>query len=292
MQVMFQSTATPGRRVGWILQGVVAASVLLMVAAPVRAESDASPWDGGAHSAVRLIAAGPSSGAMLRAGIEIRLAPGWSTYWRYPGDAGVPPRFDFSGSQNVGQVTVLWPAPKELSEAESRSIGYTDDVIFPLHILPRDLNKPVALVLKVDYAVCGQLCIPASGSATLTLPVGPSTQEAALMHSEARVPEPVAIGPREGLAITAVHPELAASRPRVVVDVAAPRGASVALFAEGPNPEWALPVPRAVPDSPGGLYRFAFDLEGLPQGASTAGAVIKLTAVSGDKAIEVDAHLN
>jgi len=265
-----------------------------MVTAPARAQDDASPWDGNAHSAIRLIAAGssPSTGAMPQAGLEIRLAPGWSTYWRYPGDAGVPPRFDFSGSTNVAQVTVSWPAPKELSEAESRSIGYTDNVIFPLRITPRDTHKPVALVLKVDYAVCGQLCIPATGSAALTLPVSASSHDAALMRSQARVPEAVAIGPREGLAITAVRREPASPHPRVVVDVAAPLGASVGLFAEGPNPEWALPVPREVPDPPPGLHRFAFDVDGLPQGASIAGAVIKLTAVSGDKAIEVDARLD
>jgi DsbC/DsbD-like thiol-disulfide interchange protein len=265
-----------------------------MVTAPARAENDASPWDGNSNSAIRLIAAGlsPSMGAMLRAGLEIRLAPGWSTYWRYPGDAGVPPRFDFSASQNVAQVTVSWPAPKELSEAENRSIGYTDDVIFPLRVAPRDPNKPVALVLKVDYAVCGQLCIPATGSAALSLPVSASAHEAALMRSEARVPKAVAIGPREELAITAVRREPASPRPRVVVDVAAPLGAPVALFAEGPDPEWALPVPQAVPDPPPGLHRFAFDLDGLPQGASIAGAVIKLTAVCGDKAIEVDARLD
>jgi DsbC/DsbD-like thiol-disulfide interchange protein len=263
-----------------------------MVTVPAQAESDASPWDGSAHSAIRLIAADPSSAALLRAGIELRLAPGWSTYWRYPGDAGVPPRFDFSGSQNVAQVTVLWPAPKELSEGDTRSIGYTDDVVLPLRIVPRDLNKPVALVLKVDYAVCGQVCIPATGAAALTLPVKSSTHEAALMHSEARVPSAVAIGPREGLAITAVHRLSASPRAQVTVDVAAPPGASIALFAEGPNPEWALPVPRAVPDPPPGLHRFAFDLEGLPEGTSSEGAVIKLTAVCGDKAIEVDARLD
>ena len=263
-----------------------------MVTVAARAETDASPWDGNPHAAIRLIAAGPANGARLRAGIELRLAPGWSTYWRYPGDAGVPPRFDFSGSQNTAQVTVLWPAPKELSEGETRSIGYTDHVILPLRIAPRDLNKPVALVLKVDYAVCGQLCIPATGSAALTLPVSTNTHEAALTRSEARVPSAVAIGPREGLAITAVRRERTSARPRVVVDVAAPLGASVALFAEGPNPEWALPVPRALPDSPPGLHRFTFDLDGLPQGASPDGATIKLTAICGDKAIEVDARLD
>jgi DsbC/DsbD-like thiol-disulfide interchange protein len=294
MQVMFQSASTPGRGAGWIVQRVVAASLLLMLTAPAWADEDASPWDGNAHAAIRLIAAAPSeaAGATLRGGIEIRLAPRWSTYWRYPGDAGVPPRFDFSGSQNIADVTVLWPAPKGLSEAESRSIGYVDDVIFPLRIAAREPGKPVVLVLKADYAVCGQLCIPATGTATLTLPVRTSTHEAALVRSEARVPKPVAIGGGEGLAITAVSRQLASGHPQVVVDVAAPPGANVELFAEGPNPEWALPVPRAVPDPPRGLHRFAFDLEGLPQGASPEGATIKLTAVCGDKAIEVAARLD
>jgi len=294
MQVMFQSTSTPGRGVGRTVQRVVAASLLLMVTAPAWADEDASPWDGNAPSAVRLIGASRSeaAGATLRGGIEIKLAPGWSTYWRYPGDAGVPPRFDFSGSQNAADVTVLWPAPKGLSEAESRSIGYVDDVIFPLRIAPREPGKPVVLVLNADYAVCGQLCIPATGKATLTLPVSTRTQEAALLRSEARVPKRVAIGRGEGLAITAVGRRGASGHPQVVVDVAAPLGANVALFAEGPNPEWALPVPREVPNPGSGLHHFAFDLEGLPPGASIEGATLKLTAVCGDKAIEVEARLD
>jgi DsbC/DsbD-like thiol-disulfide interchange protein len=294
MQVMFQPAFGTGRGPGDIVQRVVGASLLLMITAPAQAADDASPWDGSARSAIRLIAAPASGspGAMLRAGIEIRLAPGWITYWRYPGDAGVPPRFDFSGSQNVARVTVLWPAPKGLSEGGSRSIGYSDDVILPLRVVPREPGRPVALALKADYAVCGQLCVPATGTAVLTLPVSTGAHEAALRLSEARVPKAVAVGPGDGLAITAVSRESASGHPRVLVDVAAPVGASVELFAEGPNPEWALPVPQAVPDPPPGLRRFVFDLEGIPQGASIAGALIKLTAVCGDKAIEVEAGLD
>lgn len=294
MQTVFQGMCRawrPGRRMLRVVQTVGGASLLLMLAAPLRAADDASPWDGNAHAAMRLIAATASSGATLRAGIEIRLAPGWSTYWRYPGDAGVPPRFDFSRSQNVARVAVLWPAPKVLSEGESRSIGYTDDVIFPLQVVRADPGRPVVLSLAADYAVCGQLCIPATASGALTLPVGTSAYEAALASSEARVPRAVAIGRGGALAITAVTRE-SSPEPRVLVDVAAPAGASVALFAEGPTAEWALPVPRPVPGAPGGVRRFAFDLDGLPPGAGIAGAVIKLTAVSGDKAIEVDAHLD
>src|SRR5947199_3721959 len=79
---------------------IFAANLVLLVAAPAHA-ADSSAWDGTPRSAVRLIAGGRLEGtATLRAGIEVRLAPGWKTYWRYPGDSGVPPRFDFSKSQN------------------------------------------------------------------------------------------------------------------------------------------------------------------------------------------------
>src|SRR3954464_3918821 len=71
---------------------------------------DSSPWQRDGHSAVRLLA-GSRSGAVLLGGIAFQLQPGWKTYWRTPGDSGVPPRFDFSGSDNVEAVTVLWPAP-------------------------------------------------------------------------------------------------------------------------------------------------------------------------------------
>ena len=97
--------------------------------AAARAADDASPWDGDARSAVRLIAGSSGGGeasAPMRAGIEIRLKPGWHTYWRYPGDAGVPPRFDFAGSQNVKAVEVLWPAPRRMPEEGLSAIGYTE----------------------------------------------------------------------------------------------------------------------------------------------------------------------
>src|SRR5271163_1985315 len=76
---------------------------------------DASDWDTQSHTAARLIAGSPiktAGAALLRAGVEIRLDPGWKTYWRDPGDSGVPPKLDFSGSDNVKSVTVLWPAPE------------------------------------------------------------------------------------------------------------------------------------------------------------------------------------
>src|SRR5712671_6655034 len=118
--------------------------------------ADASPWDADVQAGMRLIA-----GTSMLAGVEIRLNPGWKTYWRYPGDSGVPPRFDFAGSQNVKAVEVLWPAPRRLPEAGLDTIGYDRDVILPLRVTPQDPAKPVTLQVKLDYAICEKLCVPA-----------------------------------------------------------------------------------------------------------------------------------
>jgi DsbC/DsbD-like thiol-disulfide interchange protein len=274
--------------------------------AGARAADDVSPWDGDARSAARLIAgARPSGqGAPFRAGIEIRLKPAWHTYWRYPGDAGVPPRFDFAGSQNVKAVEVLWPAPQRLPEAGLATIGYDRDVILPLRVTPQDQGKPVTLQIKLDYAICEKLCVPAQAKAELALPGGQpaaggqSAQDVRLAAAEARVPRKVALGAGQtlgavpALAVRSVRREAGVDRPRVLVDVAAPPGASVDLFAEGPTDQWALPLPVAVDGAASGLQRFMLELDGAPPGAKYEGARISLTAVTDGQAIEVPIDLD
>jgi DsbC/DsbD-like thiol-disulfide interchange protein len=255
---------------------------------------DVSPWDGDARSAARLIAGARPSGpdAPLRAGIEIRLSRGWHTYWRYPGDAGVPPRFDFDGSQNLKAVEVLWPAPRRLPEAGLDTIGYDRDVVLPLRVRPQDPAMPVRLQIKLDYAVCEKLCVPAQSMAALALAGGQGTQEARLAAAEARVPRKAALGATGALALRSVRREQGGDRPRILVDVAAPRGVSVDLFAEGPTDQWALPVPVAVDGAASGLQRFMFELDGAPPDAKYEGALISLTAVTDGDAIEVPIHLD
>ena len=82
------------------------------------------------------------------------------------------------------------------------------------------------------------------------------------------------------------------SKPRVVVDVAAPPGTKVDLFAEGPTPDWALPVPSPVSGAPDGLSRFTFDLDGGPPGTDYRGSQLTLTATGGTEAIEVTIRLD
>jgi DsbC/DsbD-like thiol-disulfide interchange protein len=269
-------------------------ATVLIAASPATAADDASRWDGDARSAIRLVAGSLPAGQTtpMRAGLEIRLKPGWHTYWRYPGDAGVPPRFDFAGSQNVKAVEVLWPAPQRIPEEGMVAIGYTGDVMLPIAIVPQDVSKPVLLHLKLDYAVCEKLCVPAEGKAELLLTGGPSSQDAALAAAAAGIPRKVALGQGTALAIKSVRREEGGGRPRIIVDVAAPPGTTPVLFAEGPAPDWALPVPARIDGAPAGLQRFTFDLDGAPPGAKYEGAAITLTAIAADAAIEVATHLD
>lgn len=98
------------------------------------------------------------------AGLRIRLAEGWKTYWRSPGEAGIPPRFDWSGSTNVAALGVVWPHPKAFTLNGLTSIGYTGDVILPIEVTPRDAAAPVRLRLGLEIGVCEDVCIPAVGT--------------------------------------------------------------------------------------------------------------------------------
>jgi len=272
---------------------------------PMAQAQDASDWDAQAHTAARLIAGSMSKTAgtaYVRAGVEIKLDPGWKTYWRVPGDSGMPPTLDFSGSDNVQAVTVLWPAPERFPDgAGGNSIGYLDHVILPLRIAPADTAKRSSLQLKLGYDVCGTMCVPVE--ANLKLPLsGDGAAETTLEKAEIRVPRRVALGQSKGgqgndskgLAIIAVHREPGATHERVVVDVAAPAGAPVNLFVEGPTPDWSLPLPEPVPQprGNGSTRQFTFDLDGLPPDTHAAGAALTFTAVSSDDAIEVVTHLD
>ncbi len=236
------------------LRQVTAVWLLLAAASLLGSEAcaaeDASPWDGDARSAVRLIAGTrmPGSGASLRAGIEIKLKPGWHTYWRYPGDAGVPPHFDFSGSQNLNTIEVLWPAPRRLEEAGLSTIGYDHDLILPLRLTPRDLHQPIALRLKLAYAICEKLCVPAESSVALGLAGGESTQEPRLAAAEAQVPHKATLGLVSApLSISKISREGDTDHPRMLIDVAVSTGKQVDLFAEGPcRCRFRSPAHRAV----------------------------------------------
>jgi DsbC/DsbD-like thiol-disulfide interchange protein len=269
---------------------ILAILLLPRLVAPAQA-ADASNWDRDAHSAVRLIGASMTNDgkAAYRAGLEISLDKGWKTYWRYPGDSGVPPRFSFDRSENLKAVEVKYPAPHRFSDGGGQSIGYKDHVIFPLAIEPQDAKRPVTLRLDMEYAVCEKLCVPAQAKLELVLSKARTEHDSVVTTAEQQVPQPRALGAKPGLSIVAVKRE---APDRVAVDMVVPNGATVDLFAEGPSPAWALPLPEPVADAPAGLTRFAITLDGLPPNETADGATLTLTAVAGGTAVEVHHRLD
>src|SRR6202040_864601 len=198
--------------------GFVATVFASSLAIQARAE-DASPWQQDGHSAVRLLA-GSRSGAVLLGGMAFQLEPGWKTYWRTPGDSGVPPRFDFSKSDNIEAVTVLWPAPTKFDDgAGGHSLGYHDQIVLPLRIVAKNPDKPVTLRADIHYAVCEKLCIPVEASAELAIASVASTEDSALFAALDTVPKPASVGDPNPLPIPHVKSD---GKSTVLVDVVSP----------------------------------------------------------------------
>jgi DsbC/DsbD-like thiol-disulfide interchange protein len=146
-----------------MLKAILAALFLFSLALGAPASRSSEPT----HSA-RLFQAETSDGAW-NAGLEIILSEGWKTYWRVPGDSGVPPQFDWSGSVNLRAVTVGWPAPRRYRDAAGETIGYLGHIVFPLRIDRLDPSTPIEVKLSLFYAVCKDVCIPAEKKLSLEL---------------------------------------------------------------------------------------------------------------------------
>jgi DsbC/DsbD-like thiol-disulfide interchange protein len=135
---------------------------------------------------LRLLDGGAVSGGAWLAGVEITLSGKAKTYWRMPGDSGLPPLFDWTGSENVKYVSVEWPRPERIPDASGTILGYHGQVIFPLLIEPSDPSKPIRLALKLDFGICEEVCVPLTSQASRALAGG--GDKAAIEEFRTRVP--------------------------------------------------------------------------------------------------------
>ncbi|MEX1034472.1 MAG: protein-disulfide reductase DsbD domain-containing protein [Sneathiella sp.] len=122
----------------------------------------ATEWIRTDQSSLRLISEfdGVAGRESLRIGLQIKLGPGWKTYWRTPGDAGIPPRFDWSGSKNFKEASVSWPLPEMFEAYGLTSWGYHDEVVFPIEVSLQEAGKPLELRLRLQLGICEKVCIP------------------------------------------------------------------------------------------------------------------------------------
>jgi DsbC/DsbD-like thiol-disulfide interchange protein len=242
------------------------------------------------HSSVRLEAVDvPPDSGDRKVALEITLAPGYKTYWRTPGDSGVPPSFDWSKSDNLASVTVRWPAPNRFSDGDGYANGYAGRVRFPLNVVARDKDKPLVLALKLDYAVCKDICIPATAEMTLRLPAAGEGVSIPLARvDDAELPRRVGLGePLDGLVITGAEGPIDS----LVVKAQLPNGSPDAdLFVEGPD-GWLFGKPDVTIGNDGTAL-FRVPLTDRPSGPSAPKVPLLLTLVDSGRAIEVVADLD
>lgn len=249
---------------------------LLAVPAP-DAFAASSAWTTVHGGAVRLISAGKPEDGSYSAGLEFSLEPGWHTYWRYPGEAGIPPALDPEGSVNLGSLQVSFPAPVRHDDGFSTTYVYNDQIVLPLDIKPGQPDEPVELTLHVAFGICNDICVP--GEADLSLHLSPDdakdeSSERLIERDRKAVPKFTTLHEAH---IVSVQPLPGAKSPavsiRAKVESSDPSG--VDLFAEGPEGSYiGAPVFEGLED---GTAVWRLDLRGLKEkdGVSELRLVLK-----------------
>jgi suppressor for copper-sensitivity B len=268
-------------RKGRISLGAALLLALSLWAGGAWAEEGASGWFDTEQGKVRLVAGPAAAGeGRLSLGLDFHLAPHWKIYWRSPGDAGFPPRLDWSGSSNLGDPTLAWPAPERFSVSGLETIGYTDAVLLPI-VARRDPAQPAHVNLALSYLTCREICIPYDTTLRLDLPAGAAGNPAFVPLIEryaARVP---GAGVDWSLAAAAVVPgskPVLALRVRTATPLAAPDA-----FVEGPD-GIAFGAPRLAAGDEAGEALLRLPVAG--EADRLVGESLTVTLVDGARALE------
>ena len=210
---------------------------------------------------------------------------GWKTYWKVPGDAGIPPLFDFSASENVKNVEIKWPVPTRFG-TDAQMLGYKDAIIFPLLVSPEDPARPMMLKASIQLGLCSELCVPMAGD--FNLPIAAEGEQDSL--SEMLIDRDLALAPlteRKGFELLSVKKEVRDGQPdRLLFAARIPDGyGRKDLFAEPPV-DWLTPLTQALPAEKDGILNFELVLDGLPKHNQTKDARLAITLTNGEEAIE------
>jgi len=263
----------------------VLAALTFLVASSLSAAAAVGEWQGQGSAQVRLIAAGLDNAGDIAAGIEIALDPGWKTYWRTPGDAGVAPLIDFSASTNIaGPVKVEFPVPHRVDDGYAVSNVYDDYIVLPVSATVIDPQATTMLTLTLDIGVCSEICIPEHYDLTLELAPGESDPAVAAVLTGARGALPG--GPVPGVleADGIVRVGGSDKRPVFEVSVVAPDAAKAELFIEGPA-DWFPALPKLVA-SDETHATFSVEFSRLGSKTPIGGNRFTVTIVANGKAIE------
>lgn len=248
-----------------------------------------SSWSQSMGGKFRLLAqGGDTSEGYYLAGVQIALKPNWKTYWRMPGDSGIPPRFDFSASDNVRSVRVLFPWPVRDYDGYSTSIVYKKNVVFPLQVTPIDASKPVILTVDAEYGLCEKICVPQTTQTTLFVSNTSKTDpEAASLIGSAlkKIPRDLTDAlRRKGLGVRSLQMNGETRALSIEVGYSENRPGND-LFIEGPK-DWYLGVPDKLDGSVDQRQKFKLSLDSVPKTAKIRGTELTFTIIDGQSAYQ------
>ena len=248
-----------------------------------------STWFEHDHGAVRLIYGGATTinGETRDLGLQFRMKPGWKVYWRSPGDAGFPPQIDWSASENFANAIMSWPAPERFSVLGLETLGYKQEVVFPIKLSALEPSKALALEAQVRFLTCDDICVPYEITLALNLPAGTDLTTRhwdKIKQWQAKVP----LLSREGpLSINQAEIGGSGKNRSIIVRVAgdAPLK-SPDLFIEGPSGySFDRPEVKILSTGTEALMRVGINSP-EKQDLSLVGKAVTLTLVDGNRAVE------
>lgn len=216
--------------------------------------------------------------------LHLQLAPDWKTYWRAPGDAGIPPQFNWAGSENVASVRFFWPAPGVFHTNGLQTVGYHDELVLPFEVTAIDPSRPVRLRASVDLGVCKDVCVPATLmlDAPLAAPGGADATITAALNAQPMTARQAGLG-----SITcAVQPIADGLRITATMDLPAIGAQEVVVFEAGSADIW---VSQAQVQRDGRVVQASADMV-APSGApfSLDRSAVTVTVIgSQGRAVEV-----
>ena len=222
---------------------------------------------------------GGFDGAQWHAGVAVALDEGWKTYWRMPGEAGIPPQFDWAKSQGAASIEVLYPVPGRLHDLSGEAVGYIHRVVFPVVVKPAANPAQAKLRLDLFIAVCKEVCIPANAHAALDLVPGSASSAASALIDEWVRRVPIAGSPVHSATVT-----MDGEKPMLLIKL---RQRVEDIFVETEGPAYF----RAPVFSQDGL-EVRLIVDNLKDAAGIKGATLKLTLTSGGSGIEQSVAVN
>lgn len=271
-----------------------AALGLAALAGPGAAEAAETPWQHAKGASARLVTAVDGTGTLgeIPAGLHIRLEPHWKTYWRSPGDAGLPPALDWAGSENLGTATLAYPAPHRFQLFGLETYGYETEVVFPLTLPVARAGQPQHLALAATVLVCSDICIPANFSFALDLPAGAAAPDPAAANLIDRYANAVpGDGGAAGLVLGPVGATTAGPNGGLRIEATAREPFETPdIFVEG-APGDAFAAPRITTQDGG--RRLVAEIDRIQAAAdppvALVGSPVVLTLVDGPRSVEAQA---